>query len=103
MGLCFPQGDVSTVDKIEKLLKKAGGKPIQCAIDDFSQGGSGKAKPEYIITMNDNANTVIVVECKSTVKKHASENLDNPRNFAVDGVLYYAKFLKEEYNVVAIY
>jgi len=101
-GFVFPQGDVSVVDKIDMLLKKAGGKPIQCAIADFSQGGNGKAKPEYIITMNDDANTIIVVECKNTVKKHASENLDNPRNFAVDGVLYYAKFLKEEYNVVAV-
>jgi hypothetical protein len=26
-GFCFPQGDVEQVEKIEKLLKKAGGKP----------------------------------------------------------------------------
>ena len=26
-GYVFPQGDVSGVDKIEKLLKQAGGKP----------------------------------------------------------------------------
>jgi len=97
-GYVFPQGDVSAIDKVEILLKKAGGKPKQCSLNDFSQGGNGKAKPEYIITMNDDANTIIVVECKGTVKKHASIHLDNPRNFAVDGVLYYAKFLKDEYN-----
>jgi type I restriction-modification system DNA methylase subunit len=101
-GYVFPQGDVSAVGKIEKLLKKAGGKPAKCALGDFFQGGSGKAKPEYIITMNDDANTVIVVECKNTVSKHASTELNSPRGFAVDGVLYYAKFLKEEYNVVAV-
>jgi len=101
-GYVFPQGDVSAVDKVERLLKKAGGKPIHCALDDFTQGGNGKAKPEYIITMNDDANTVIVVECKNTVKKHASTDLNNPRGFAVDGVLYYAKFLKEEYNIIAV-
>ena len=101
-GYVFPQGDVSSVDKVERLLKKAGGKPVYCTLDDFSQGGNGKAKPEYIITMNDDANTIIVVECKNTVKKHASEGLIYPRGFAVDGVLYYAKFLKEEYNVIAI-
>ena len=101
-GYVFPQGDVSSVDKIERLLKKAGGKPIHCALDDFSQGGNGKAKPEYIITMNDDVNTLIVVECKNTVNKHASDDLSYPRGFAVDGVLYYAKFLKEEYNVIAI-
>jgi len=101
-GHVFPQGDVSALEKIERLLRKAGGKPAHCAIDDFSQGGNGKAKPEYIVTMNDDANTIIVVECKNTVKKHASAELNSPRNFAVDGVLYYAKFLKEEYNVIAV-
>jgi len=101
-GYVFPQGDVSSVGKVERLLKEAGGKPVHCALDDFSQGGAGKAKPEYIITLNDDANTLIVVECKNTTKKHASGDLSYPRSFAVDGVLYYAKFLKEEYNVIAI-
>ena len=101
-GHVFPQGDISSIDKIERLLKKAGGKPTHCTLADFSQGGNGKAKPEYIITMNDDVNTIIIVECKNAVNKHASENHDRPRNFAVDGVLYYTKFLKEEYNVIAI-
>jgi len=101
-GYVFPQGDVSSVEKLENLLKKAGGKPIHCALDDFTQGGNGKAKPEFIITMNDDANTVIVVECKNSVKKHASIDLNNPRGFSVDGVLYYAKFIKDEYNVIAV-
>lgn len=101
-GYVYPQGDVSEIDKIEQLLKKAGGKPVHCTLDDFTQGGKGKAKPEYVITMNDDVNTILVVECKKSVKKHASENLDSPRGFAVDGVLYYSKFLKEEYNVIAI-
>jgi len=101
-GYVYPQGDVSTIEKTEILLKKAGGKPVDCLLEDFSKGGSGKAQPEYIITMNDDANTLIIVECKNTVKKHESPNLDKPRGYAVDGVLYYAKFLKEEYNVVAI-
>jgi len=101
-GYVFPQGDVSSVDKIENLLKKAGGEPVHCILSDFSQGGNGKAKPEYIITMNDDVNTIIVIECKNTVKKHISADLSNPRDFAVDGVLYYAKYLKEEYNVIAV-
>ena len=101
-GYVFPQGDVSDIDKIDNLLKKAGGKPFECSIDDFSLGGKGKAKPEYIITFNDDIHTVIVVECKNSVTKHSSANLDHPKNFAVDGVLYYSKYLKEEYNVIAI-
>lgn len=101
-GYVFPQGDVSSVDKIEKLLKKAGGKPKECELADYTQGGNGKAKPEYIITFNDDIHTIIVVECKNTAKKHCSVNLNKPSGFAVDGVLYYAKFLKQEYNVIAI-
>ena len=101
-GYVFPQGDVSSIGKIEKLLKLAGGKPNECELIDFSQGGNGKAKPEYIITFNDDIHTIIVVECKNTAKKHSSEKLNRPNGYAVDGVLYYAKFLKREYNVVAI-
>ena len=47
-GFVFPQGDVEGVDKIENLLKKAGGKPKVCLLPDFSLGGNGKAKPEYV-------------------------------------------------------
>jgi len=101
-GYVFPQGDVSDIDKIKKLLKKAGGKPVLCSLDDYSQGGNGKAKPEYIITFNDDVNTIIVVECKNAANKHVSTDLNSPRGFAVDGVLYYAKFLKEKYNVIAV-
>lgn len=101
-GYVFPQGDVSKIGKIEKLLKKAGGKPVNCAMSDFSQGGAGKAKPEYIITFDDDIHTIIVVECKKSVSKHSSENFDHPRDYSVDGALYYAKYLKEEYNVIAL-
>ncbi len=101
-GYVFPQGDVSSVDKIEKLLKKAGGKPKDCDLNDFTKGGNGKARPEYIVTFNDDIHTVIVIECKNTAKKHQSDGLNKPNSYAVDGVLYYAKFLKEEYNVIAV-
>lgn len=101
-GFVYPQGDISSVDKIEHLLKKAGGKPQLCSIDDKTQGGKGKARPEYIITFCDDYNTILVIECKSSVQKHESEKKDHPRDYAVDGVLYYAKYLKESYNVVAI-
>ncbi|MCL2838454.1 MAG: SAM-dependent methyltransferase [Oscillospiraceae bacterium] len=101
-GYVYPQGDVADAYEIDELLKKAGGKPKICPLDDFSQGGKGKGKPEFIITFNDDTNTIILVECKNTAKKHRSENLDCPSGFAVDGALYYAKFLKEEYNVIAV-
>ena len=101
-GFVFPQGDIQGIKKIEDLLKEAGGKPDECDLSDFSKGGTGKAKPEYIITFNKDSNTVLVVECKKFVKQHSSKQLNKPKNFAVDGALYYAKFLKAKYNVVAI-
>lgn len=101
-GYVFPQGDVSGIDKIESLLKQAGGKPRECALEDYSQGGKGKAKPEYIVTFNDDIHTIMVIECKNSVRKHCSEKRDKPSAFAVDGVLYYAKFLKKAYHVIAI-
>ncbi|MDR3336414.1 MAG: SAM-dependent methyltransferase [Treponema sp.] len=101
-GYVFPQGDVEQIDKLEKALKRAGGKPVVCALDDYTQGGNGKAKPEYIITFNKQPKTIIVVECKKSVSKHISEKIDRPKDYAVDGALYYAKFLKDEYNVIAI-
>ncbi|MBR6942941.1 MAG: N-6 DNA methylase [Fibrobacter sp.] len=101
-GKVYPQGDVPEVSTIEKLLKKAGGKPKECNIDDYTQGGSGKAKPEFILTFKKDSGTIIVIECKRSIKKHESENRNKPKDFAVDGALYYAKFLKERYNVIAI-
>jgi type I restriction-modification system DNA methylase subunit len=101
-GYVYPQGDVQGITKIENLLKEAGGKPDICDLSDFSKGGSGKAKPEYIITFEKDSNTILVVECKKSTKQHSSEQLDKPKKYAVDGVLYYSKFLKSKYNVVAI-
>lgn len=101
-GYVFPQGDVSSVDKIEQALKHAGGKPKICRIEDYDQCGKGKARPEYIITFNDDIHTIIVVECKNAPAKHQSPALDHPAAYAVDGVLYYAKYLKNEYNVIAV-
>jgi 16S rRNA G966 N2-methylase RsmD len=101
-GFVFPQGDIIGIKKIEDLLRKAGGKPDNCGLSDFSKGGNGKAKPEYIVTFNNDSKTILIVECKKSVKQHVSEQLSNPKKFAVDGVLYYAKFLKTDYNVIAI-
>lgn len=101
-GYVYPQGDVADIDKVNNLLKFAGGKPKDCPIDLYSPEGAGKAKPEFIITFNKDINTIIVVECKNNVSKHVSKDLSHPALFAVDGVLYYAKFLKSEYNVIAV-
>lgn len=101
-GYVIPQGDAGNFEKIERLLKLAGGKPTKCSIDCFEVDKKGKAKPEFIITFKDDLTTIIVVECKKSISKHISKNLDFPNGYAVDGVLYYSKFLKNEYNVIAV-
>ena len=80
----------SDVSKIDKLLKSA------------SKKGTGKGRPEFIITYNKNADLLIVIECKADIRKHESPNRDKYVDFAVDGVLLYASFLAKEFDVLAI-
>ncbi|MFA7021667.1 class I SAM-dependent DNA methyltransferase [Aliarcobacter sp.] len=81
----------SEVQKVKKLLAKS------------SKKGSGNGGyPEFIITNTLDTDFIIVIECKADVKKHESDNKDKPVDFAVDGVLHYAKFLSKEYTVLAI-
>jgi len=74
---------------ITKLLSKA------------SKSGNAAGYPEFIITKK-NSDVLIVIECKADKKFHESGKKDKPRDFAVDGVLHYASFLKDNFHVVAI-
>lgn len=65
-------------------------------------GGKGDGRPEFIISFPQNSNYIIVVECKAQVSKHKSTKLDNPKDYAVDGVLHYARALSVEFSVIAI-
>lgn len=101
-GFVYVQGENTPSSDINDALKRAGGKPGYCELSDFSIHGPGKAKPEYVIRLKSDLNTIIVIECKNTVKKHCSEDLSHPKDYAVDGALYYAKYLKTVFNVIAI-
>lgn len=101
-GYVFPQGNVTNIENIKLRLKEAGGKPKICELEDYTISGKGSAKPEYIITFNDEKNYLIIIECKKALKYHESEKHNKPKQYAVDGVLYYAKYLKRDYNIFAI-
>ncbi len=58
--------------------------------------------PEFIIKSK-NSDVLIVIECKANTKFHESEKKDKPRDYAVDGVLHYASFLKDNFHIIAIW
>ena len=105
----YAQSIDHSLTDISDCLSKAGGKPKEFSLErlnDAAYKPKGKAKPEYIITYKDDPNTILVIECKSSIKMHSSsENTTDfpyPRGYAVDGVLYYSYFLKEKFNVIAV-
>lgn len=82
----------STIEAIRKGLSKA------------SKTGKGTAAgyPEFIITSPSTPDMVVLVECKADVRYHESPNRDQARDYAVDGVLHYARHLTPNYTVISI-
>lgn len=81
----------STVEAIRSALIKAG-----------KGGKGGRGYPEFIITSPSTPDMVVVIECKADVKCHESPNRDKPVDYAVDGVLHYARYLSPNYTTIAI-
>lgn len=102
IGEVYEQGSFGNVENIKEALSECGGKPKLCSLRDFTTVGLGNGKPEFILTFHNLPDTIIVIEAKNTISKHESHLLDKPKDFAVDGVLYYAKYLKKYFNVIAI-
>ncbi len=98
----YPQSIDKSLVAIKECLDKAGGKPKDCSLSEFPTNTKGTGKPEYIITFNKEPNTILVIECKRNQNNHISEDLSHPQKYAVDGVLYYSKYLKDEFNVIAV-
>lgn len=75
----------------------------ECLATASKSGKDRPGKPEFIITFpTQSSDYLIVIECKAKADKHESSNHDKAKDFAVDGVLHYARFLSSEFNVVAI-
>jgi methylase of polypeptide subunit release factors len=78
-------------------------KRVQSLLKTASKAKTGKTGyPEFIISWESDPNFLIVVECKADEKKHQSKNLDKAKDFAVDGVLHYARHLSQEFSVLAL-
>jgi len=79
-------------------------KTIKELLKTASKKGTGKSGfPEFIITFPSIIDLVAIVECKPEAKYHQSKNNENdPEKYAVDGALHYSKYLKQDFNVIAI-
>lgn len=66
MNNVFAQGDTLNSD-INALLLKTGGKPETEDVYSSSNTTSGKGKPEFIITFDEDSNTILIVECKRSI------------------------------------
>lgn len=83
--------------------QRSSNKRIQELLKGQSKGGGkGDGYPEFIMSFPTNSNYLVVVECKAKTSNHESANRDKAKDYAVDGVLHYAKALSEGFNVVAI-
>lgn len=76
--------------KVQKLLQTA------------SKAGKGQGYPEFIIRFVNDPTKIIVVECKASTKYHQSKNKKKYTQYAVDGALLYAEYLKNDFDVIAI-
>ncbi|AHV97076.1 HsdM family class I SAM-dependent methyltransferase [Paenibacillus sabinae] len=81
----------SQIDEVTKLLKGAS-----------KSGKGGKGAPEFIISSPSSPDFLIIFECKASTKFHQSPDLNKPVEFAVDGVLHYAKFLSKSFSVISV-
>lgn len=68
-----------------------------------SKNNTGKTGyPEFIISFKRHPNFLILVECKSETKKHESANRQNPKEYAVDGILHYMQNVIDKDNSIGI-
>jgi type I restriction enzyme M protein len=76
---------------------------VKAALSKASKSLKGNTGyPEFIISSNKDTAFLIVVECKPDVKKHESPGRDKVIDYAVDGVLHYARYLAKHYTVLAV-
>jgi type I restriction-modification system DNA methylase subunit len=88
-------------DDLKVEEQKSDSQVITELLAKASKSGNGAGYPEFIIT-HKNSDVLIVIECKADTKFHESDKKDKPKDYAVDGVLHYASFLKKEFHIIAI-
>jgi hypothetical protein len=95
----FDDPDEIVVEKQQSVIQE-----IRKALSKASKSGTGKSAgyPEFIVTAPGTPDMVVLIECKADVKHHESPKRDQPKDYAVDGVLHYAKHLSSSYTVISV-
>lgn len=102
----FVDGSFKNIDKnIKVWAKKSENQIINKLLSESSKNLKGnKGYPEYLIYDEKNK-FVIVIENKRETKNHIREPISDTKfvdNYAVNGALWYGKFLAKEFDVFAI-
>lgn len=71
-------------------------------IGSSKTGGKGSGAPEFIISFPTDSRYLIIIECKASPSFHESKTRNYIKDYAVDGVLHYAKALSSNYDIIAI-
>lgn len=101
----YIDGNFNSINKnVSVWAKKAEHAIIDNILSTASKSQTGnKGYPEFII-FDQNNNLVIIIENKKDSKYHIYEKDIGQRvsEYAVNGALWYASFLKDQYNTIAI-
>lgn len=96
-GYNEPDNGITVEEQKSEIAK------VKFLLSQASKNAKGNAGyPEFVVSNRKDTAFLIVFECKPDVRKHESQNRDKPIEFAVDGVLHYAKHLAKQYTVVAV-
>lgn len=82
---------ISQIEEVKKLLKAAG-----------KGGAGGRGAPEFIISTPITPDFLVIIECKASTARHESPERNEPKEYAVDGVLHYSRHLARAFNIVAV-
>lgn len=95
----YDDADQIIVEKQQSLVQS-----IRKGLSKASKSGKGRAAgyPEFIITSPSTPDMVVLIECKADIRYHESADRDLPKEYAVDGVLHYARHLAPNYTVISV-
>lgn len=97
LGYYEPENGITVEEQKSEIAK------VKALLAKASKNAKGNVGyPEFIISNLKDTAFLIVFECKPDVKKHESVGRDKPVEYAVDGVLHYAKHLAKSYTVIAV-